>query len=433
MLKEKLFILNKLGLNKRWILLDSFKLNKTNIINNKILKEYWSNSLKAKIDTKFYLHIPFCISLCNYCMYSRKKIDNKSEIDDYIDNIIIFLSDYKDLFKNKIFKWLYIWWWTPSILSNNNLEKILFYLKDNFSFSDQYYNTIELNPSTINYKKLDIISKSNINRISFWVQTFNKKTLLSEWREYVSTEYLFNMIKYSKTLWFKDINIDLIYWLWSENEIDLENNIKKILEVRPYSITIYTILKHKENSDIYIEDSENFYNKINDTYENIIQKLKVEKYYYIDKWSDLLWINLYLKDNKRLKTKPYEAHSSSEESLFWVWYDSFWKIWGKWQYTNNNWKFLFEKNYLEEEFYKYVLQSFQYEIDFSEISKIFWKDFRNQYKEELYYLLNKKLIKIIDNKLYYIWDYDNSWYYGLLFLDIKNLLKFIKYRFYNKK
>lgn len=435
MIESKLKIMDKLISNKENILLDSFNFYPYNKINRDILYNYWKKYLQENknIPIKFYIHIPFCQTICNYCQYDTIKLSSKNQVDDYLEDLFNYIDYFKNLFKNVEFKWLYIWWWTPSILSINNLEKLFNYLNNNLSFSKEYYNTIELNPSSTNFKKLDIIFNGwIINRVSFWVQSFNKNTLDIENRQYSSEKYISNLVNHCKKLWFEDINLDIIFGLNYEREEDLLYNIWVLIEIKPYSITVYTILKNIEKSILHKEDKKLFYDNVEKIYLDIFNKSRILENYNYNKWSSVLWFNLYLKWINRKNTKPYEAHSEETESLFSVWYKSFWKIWWYWEY--NFWidmkEINFSKNTENEELYKYLLQAFQYELDILDINNKFNINFEDKFKKELDLLKSNDIINVIEDRVYYIWDKNYIWYWWLLFLEYKLLLLFIKNRFY---
>lgn len=437
---KKIHILNKYIPNKTNILLDYISLDKKNdiFVNDIYLK--WKDYLEDyEVKVKFYLHIPFCSRICKYCMYNTVKINKEknNEIDDYIDDLISYLEKFKNIFSKIEFKWIYIWWWTPSILSEKQMEKLFFYIYKNFKFDSNYYKTIELNPSSTNFKKLDILKKYWFDRISLWIQSFNKKTLDIENRTYVSDKRIKELVLYAKWLWFKDINLDIIAGLNDEWKIEILDNINKLYDIEAYTITVYTILKDMERSIFYKKDKNTFYKEINKLYNDIIYKTYILKKYKRNDWSNVLWFTLdyYGKPESKIL---YDAHSEDISSLFWVGYKSYSKIWWVWSYEMKEfkkWSYIhkFEKSSKQLEIYKYILQSFQYKIDKKDFIEKFWYEIEDEFGDVISFLENKEIITVDKSFINYIWNEKYIWYYGLLFLDMKNLIKFIKYRFYEKK
>ena len=371
-------------------------------------------------------------------MYNTIEIkNNNNDIDNYVDDLIYYLEKFKYLFSKVKFKWIYIWWWTPSLLSEKQMEKLFWYIYSNFNFDSNYYKTIELNPSTTNFQKLNILKKYWFDRISLWVQSFNKKTLDIENRTYISSKRIKELVLYAKVIWFEDINLDIIVGLNNEWRAEIFNNINKLYEIEPYTITVYTILKDMERSIFYKKDKNSFYKEINKLYQEIIEKTNITKKYDKNDWSNILWFSLDYKNKPKLKIL-YDAHSEDTYSLFWVGYKAYWNIWWIWSYEMKNFKkenyfHFFEATTKELEIYRYILQSFQFRIYKKDFFNKFWYDFEKRFLDVFKFLEEIKIIVNNEEYIEYIGDEKYIWYYGLLFLDIKNLLRFIKYRFYEKK
>lgn len=439
LIEEKIKLLEKLLPQKKWILLDYVLFSDGEYIWYKNIVEKWKQSItrKQKIPTQFYLHIPFCSKKCNYCMYDTIVLKDKNFIDKYIDDIISFLENFKEIFSDTFFNWIYVGWWTPSLLSTNQINKLFWYIFSNFKFDKDYYNTIELNPVSTTVEKLLILKQIWFDRISFWVQSFNKEILDIENRTYVSEWKILEYVNYAKSIWFLDVNIDIILWLNKENENGFKYTLSKLKTILPDSITVYTILKDKEKSIFYKEDSELFYKKIKDVYNNALKETWIIDLYDSSSDSHVLWFSLNKKELHNRKN-IYEAHNSNLESLFWVWYKSFWKILWVGTYDTmlfeKSWyKFKFNQINEEQEMLSYILKEFQYKINKKDFEQKFSFKIEEKFWSEIDYLVNNNIIT--NNKKYitYIWDENYIGYYWLIFLDLLNLVKFIKYRFYWKK
>ncbi len=440
-IKKKKKIINKFLKNTDNIMFDHFHFFSKNMENTDFIYSRWKDFIERnkphKLWIKFYLHIPYCISTCNYCMYSSVKMKNNKQIQDYINNIINYLDNFKKIFKDLEFNWLYVGWGTPSILKDKQMKELFEYILNNFYFRTDYYKSIELNPYSTTFEKLEILNSLWFDRISFWVQSFNKKTLQKEKRPYISPKKIKELIDYSKKLYFENINIDFIMWLTDETEEEILNSIKNITYIKPHHVVLYTILKNRKKSPLYQNSEKNFYENINILEEKIKNQPEIKKLFNYDKWSNLLWMDLYLK-NKSFEKRTYDGHSSHPESLFWVWYKAYWKIWGWWSYqcqqiNDRKTLHLYEPSNFKSEMYYYLLQSFQTEINKKEFKDFFWVDLKKDFQEEINYLIKKEIIKEDENYFKYIWNEKDTWYYWLLLLDTKFLILFLKNNFLNPK
>jgi oxygen-independent coproporphyrinogen-3 oxidase len=121
-----------------------------------------------------YIHVPFCKHKCIYCdFYSVIKFQN---VDNYIESLKIEIEYYANKF-SKTHKIKTVFWGggTPSILEPKIINEILMMLNDKFRFSKNAEITLEANPGTLNFNKLQELKLAGINRLSVGVQSFNNK------------------------------------------------------------------------------------------------------------------------------------------------------------------------------------------------------------------------------------------------------------------
>lgn len=122
------------------------------------------------MNSGIYIHIPFCDKKCGYCdFYSVTDFDSKQEFLDSLEKeIILYAQEYND---GEIFDTIYLGGGTPSILSTNQIYKILNVLEQNFKFSSDPEITLETNPGKVSRLKLVEIKDAGINRLSIGVQS----------------------------------------------------------------------------------------------------------------------------------------------------------------------------------------------------------------------------------------------------------------------
>jgi len=228
------------------------------------LKSFWRDHIekikngKAKDNLSFYLHIPFCRSKCNYCMYNSKPIRDFKDVKNYIDELIKVMGEFGDVFKDIKFKSLYIGGGTPSILSSVQIKRLLEYLFNNFKFEDEGEKTFECNPDSIDKAKLDIIKGFRMNRISFGVQSLNKDVLISENRGYQEYKKIKEIVAYAKNIGFEEVNVDLMIGLSRDNQEVVLESLKLISELKPDFISLYPL----QPISCYCKNLESFYDNL---------------------------------------------------------------------------------------------------------------------------------------------------------------------------
>jgi len=189
-----------------------------------------------------YVHIPFCISKCNYCDFYS--ITNKKYIVPYINALCKDVEKYQ----NKAFTSVYIGGGSPSLLDMEVITK-LFDNINKLNLTGVEEITIEANPSQITVEKLACYLNLGINRISIGVQSFNPKILKNIGRIHTGEDAK-KAVKLAKSSGFKNINADLIYGLPGESILDLNEDIKKIVDLDIEHISAYSLML-EENTSLY--------------------------------------------------------------------------------------------------------------------------------------------------------------------------------------
>lgn len=315
-------------------------------INPAYLKKCWTafatevKETQKKDNIDFYIHIPYCQSRCRYCQYNSEVLENEKQLDDYIDYIIDYMSYYKAVFKNISFEHFYVGGGSPSILSASQIDRLLTFVNNNYNFKKkdikqrEFSHTFELFPSLTNIEKLAILRKHGINRVSFGIQSFNELTLKKENRKYVSPEILKELVDEAKNLGFKAINVDMIVGLNDEKEQEMVKSLKKLCEIGPTAITLYTIQRNIETSFLYSTASA-FYKNIEKIFESLEKILHDYDYNgNIGKDSIALGSGYPKKGAYSFSGILYELYAHKGRSLFAVGDDATGLIFGSLRYEN---------------------------------------------------------------------------------------------------
>ena len=154
-----------------------------------------------------YIHIPFCIKKCIYCDFYSVPFSHGGIVKDYINAIC------KEIPLKKMdaeIRTVYIGGGTPTVLSDDDLTKIMKTVQDEYNVYSDTEVTIEANPRTITKEKAESLLKSGINRISIGVQSFFDNELDILGRSH-SSEDVINALFSARKAGFKNISIDLIY------------------------------------------------------------------------------------------------------------------------------------------------------------------------------------------------------------------------------
>jgi oxygen-independent coproporphyrinogen-3 oxidase len=154
-----------------------------------------------------YLHIPFCRKACHYCNFHfSTSLQFKNDLLDALLKEISLTPGKKE----ERLETIYIGGGTPSILNQDELEKIIRQLKNDFLVSPDAEITLEANPDDINPEKAKAWINSGINRLSIGIQSFRDEDLQWMNRSH-SARQARQAILDIKSAGFENFSIDLIF------------------------------------------------------------------------------------------------------------------------------------------------------------------------------------------------------------------------------
>ena len=216
--------------------------------------KYWksdSNDRLFSIDgINIYIHIPFCIQICDYCFYMKELVKSKTQVDDYIDHLCqeIQLVSERYSLKNRNVNSVYIGGGTPSVLTEQQFKKLIDTLHKFHRIESPEF-TFEAEPGTFTRPKLEWYKQSGVNRISMGVQSFDDEIIRLSSRKHTSAQAInsINMIKEAGGF---AINIDLLSGLAGERMDSWESSVTTALEQQVDMLTIYK-MKAYSNTVFY--------------------------------------------------------------------------------------------------------------------------------------------------------------------------------------
>ena len=183
-----------------------------------------------------YIHIPFCKSKCYYCdfiSFANKEMWQEKYVEAVIKEI-----RHIDLSKYNI-STLYIGGGTPSILDSRFMVKLLKEIKPYVDKNAEI--TIEINPGTVDRQKLQDYKAAGINRLSIGLQSTDNDLLKQIGRIHRYEDFL-KVYKEAREVGFKNVNVDLMLGLPSQSLQILEDCVRKIIEINPEHISIYSLI-----------------------------------------------------------------------------------------------------------------------------------------------------------------------------------------------
>ncbi|ACC97622.1 Putative oxygen-independent coproporphyrinogen III oxidase [Elusimicrobium minutum Pei191] len=181
-----------------------------------------------------YIHIPFCAQKCFYCAFSSYP-DKLSLSGEYINALIKEMSGHKNFNAQT----LYIGGGTPSVLSEENLEKLFKAVEENFGPVKNFLeSTFEANPESLTEEKIILLKKYGFNRLSMGLQSSNDDILKNLGRIHDRRMFI-KSYSDARSMGFDNINIDLIAGCPSQNLENFKEDISFVLTLNPEHFSVY--------------------------------------------------------------------------------------------------------------------------------------------------------------------------------------------------
>lgn len=183
-----------------------------------------------------YIHIPFCRQACRYCdFYFTVAIQNQ---DRFTGALLRELEIRRFGQEEKSMGSLYFGGGTPSLLSSENLKKIMKGVKALYAFSEGAEITIECNPDDLDATKLQELRSIGFNRISIGIQSFHEEDLILMRRSHSAVQ-ADRAVRDAASAGFGNITVDLIYGIPGQDKRGWRDNIQRVLELPVQHIAAY--------------------------------------------------------------------------------------------------------------------------------------------------------------------------------------------------
>lgn len=156
-----------------------------------------------------YLHIPFCVSRCNYCdFHTQACAADDGLISEYIEQLSLAIRRAGRLGELGALETVYIGGGTPSHVGLSGLSMLLYTLSLSMHLTEEVECTMEANPESLSERMVRDLWALGVNRLSLGVQSFDDGVLRILGRPHNADEAR-RAIQTAQTR-FDNVSIDLI-------------------------------------------------------------------------------------------------------------------------------------------------------------------------------------------------------------------------------
>ena len=204
-----------------------------------------ANVTNSSLSRSAYLHIPFCCRRCYYCDFPISVVGDRSwgndsrAIDNYVEQLcqeikIASASGYS-------LETVFFGGGTPSLLSVEQLERILQVLDDRFGICARAEISMEMDPGTFDRQKLQGYRSLGINRISLGVQAFQDELLKICGRSH-SVRDIITAVDLIGQVGVPQFSLDLISGLPHQSLKQWQESLEKAIAIAPHHISTYDLV-----------------------------------------------------------------------------------------------------------------------------------------------------------------------------------------------
>ncbi|MDK2802081.1 MAG: radical SAM protein [Oscillospiraceae bacterium] len=271
---------------KFWDFVYPFLSNKHNDVDK---VELYMENVRVNIygTNSLYIHIPFCKTICSFCPF-LKTIYDSNIVDKYLDCLEKEIKMIKkfSFSNNAIFDVIAIGGGSPTTLSDHQLSRLLSMISDSFHISKDCEWSVECEAKSFTEEKAIIMKNYGVNRISLGVQTLNLY-----YRKILTLTATISEIQTSIDIakkYFSLQNLDFIYGFPGQSEVQIIDDLKKIMEFGTTSIEVYP-LEYISCSPSFLNDIESNGNHKQPSLDEVIGLTKsVFDYFHQKDWEQAI-------------------------------------------------------------------------------------------------------------------------------------------------
>ncbi|NLS12887.1 radical SAM family heme chaperone HemW [Vibrio sp. SM6] len=191
-----------------------------------------------------YVHIPWCVHKCPYCDFNSHELKGTIPEADYIDALLDDLdqdlNDYALTAHPRELHSIFIGGGTPSLISEQGIERMLNEVKARIAFAPNIEITMEANPGTVEATRFKGYLAAGVNRISIGVQSFDNQKLQRLGRIHDSAEAQ-KAARLAHDIGLPSFNLDLMHGLPDQTIEEALSDLDEAIALNPPHLSWYQL------------------------------------------------------------------------------------------------------------------------------------------------------------------------------------------------
>ncbi len=191
--------------------------------------------------TAVYVHIPYCKSKCPYCDFDSTLLDKS--LSKYLYCLGLEIAGRRA--EISTVETLYVGGGTPTVLSAEDIEWLLYLLREQLPVSRDAEVTVEANPGTLTRAKVSALAEGRANRVSLGAQSFVETELSLLGRTHTVSD-IAKSVSLLRAWAIENISLDLIYGTPNQTMETWRESLERALDLRPEHISTYCLTYEPE-------------------------------------------------------------------------------------------------------------------------------------------------------------------------------------------
>ena len=201
-------------------------------------------NLNNKRNVGIYIHVPFCLSKCYYCDFCSVQRADEGKKERYTarlcEEIAFFAEKIRESGEAPVADTVYFGGGTPTLLSPEQIERVLHAVRTNFGIVAGAEITIETNPKSADGENLRKIRETGVNRLSIGMQSIHDGELKALGRIHDFADFKATFSE-AREAGFDNISVDLMYGIPVQTKESFCQSVKSLAEMRPEHISSYCL------------------------------------------------------------------------------------------------------------------------------------------------------------------------------------------------
>ena len=183
-----------------------------------------------------YFHIPFCKNICAYCDFFRT--GDLRHMDDTLQAMASELRRGRDFLSDHTIRTIYFGGGTPSLVHPDVLQRLIDEARGLFDCGGVEEITVEANPDDVTEEYVAALRRTDINRVSLGVQSFDDAELRFMRRRHTAAEAV-AAVRRLQDAGYGNLTVDLIFGVEGFGGETLTRSLERTVDLGVQHVSAY--------------------------------------------------------------------------------------------------------------------------------------------------------------------------------------------------